>query len=184
MDRRHQLLTTALECFLTKGFHGTSTREICRAAGISSGLIFHYFPTKEAIYEELVRAAVTSMPTSDDAALTDPLAHLEMIATTVLDLLAHHPEGARLFLLVNQAQYNRGISASLQELLDEHDLIAELVPVIEAGQSLGQVRAGNSRALAACFLTALQGIAEELAINPRQPLPEAAWYLDLIRPRS
>lgn len=45
--RRAQILETALRLFAMQGFDGTSTREIAQAAGISEGLIFHYFPTKE-----------------------------------------------------------------------------------------------------------------------------------------
>ncbi|MBD5487285.1 MAG: TetR/AcrR family transcriptional regulator [Lachnospiraceae bacterium] len=34
-ERRKQLLSVALDEFITKGFYGTSTRSICRKAGIS-----------------------------------------------------------------------------------------------------------------------------------------------------
>lgn len=57
-ERLKQLLTVALDEFITKGFYGTSTREICRRAGISSVLLFHYFPNKESIYLELIKTGV------------------------------------------------------------------------------------------------------------------------------
>lgn len=47
--RRNQILDAAVRCFADKGFHGTSTADICRAAGMSSGNMFHYFPTKDAV---------------------------------------------------------------------------------------------------------------------------------------
>ncbi|MFV8750518.1 TetR/AcrR family transcriptional regulator [Nannocystaceae bacterium ST9] len=44
--RREQLLATALELFSTHGYAATSTKKIAVAAGVTEGLVFHYFPTK------------------------------------------------------------------------------------------------------------------------------------------
>lgn len=184
MDRRTHILQTALDCFLAKGFHGTSTREICRAAGISSGLIFHYFPTKEAIYEELVRHALTSLQPDLGAAMACPIAHLENTIAEVIALLGRHDHAARLFLFANQAQYQRGISPVVDALFRDHELAAAYEPIIRAGQERGEIRDGAAEALTLALLSALQGLAEECAINPGRPLPDPQWYLDMIRSRS
>ncbi len=44
--RYQEILETAIRLFAKKGFDGTATKEIAKEAGISEGLIFHYFPTK------------------------------------------------------------------------------------------------------------------------------------------
>jgi len=51
--RREQLLSTALALFYEHGYAGTSTRSIAEAAGVTEGLVFHYFPTKDAILLEI-----------------------------------------------------------------------------------------------------------------------------------
>jgi len=38
---------TAMECFASKGFHGTSINYIAKKAGISTGLTYNYFPSKD-----------------------------------------------------------------------------------------------------------------------------------------
>lgn len=43
-------MNAASELFATKGFERTTTAEICKAAGMSSGNLFHYFPNKRAIF--------------------------------------------------------------------------------------------------------------------------------------
>lgn len=48
--RRLAILEAAVVCFATKGFERTTVAEICRTAGISTGSLFHYFPTKAAIF--------------------------------------------------------------------------------------------------------------------------------------
>jgi AcrR family transcriptional regulator len=52
--RREQLLSTALGLFATHGYAGTSTRRIAEAAGVTEGLLFHYFGTKEALLVDLM----------------------------------------------------------------------------------------------------------------------------------
>jgi AcrR family transcriptional regulator len=52
--RREQLLAVALDQFAEKGVHGTTIREIAQAAGITEGLIYHYFPSKTALIQAVV----------------------------------------------------------------------------------------------------------------------------------
>lgn len=48
-DRRAQILGAAMVCFAKCGFHQTSMHDISAEAGISVGLIYRYFPSKEAV---------------------------------------------------------------------------------------------------------------------------------------
>lgn len=48
-QRVTQILQAALQCFLAKGFHQTSMRDIAQAAGVSLGNLYNHFPGKEAI---------------------------------------------------------------------------------------------------------------------------------------
>lgn len=52
--RREQLLTVALDTFAEKGFRGSTIRDIARAAGITEGLIYHYFPSKSALLSAVI----------------------------------------------------------------------------------------------------------------------------------
>lgn len=48
--RRQHIVNTAAELFAARGFERTTTAEICKAAGMSAGNLFHYFPNKRAIF--------------------------------------------------------------------------------------------------------------------------------------
>ncbi len=60
--RRDQIIITALENFAHRGYHRTSISEIAKAAGISKGLMYNYFDSKEdlliAVIEYVVPQAV------------------------------------------------------------------------------------------------------------------------------
>jgi AcrR family transcriptional regulator len=48
--RRRHIINAAAELFAAKGFERTTTAEICKATGMSTGNLFHYFPNKRAIF--------------------------------------------------------------------------------------------------------------------------------------
>lgn len=59
LETRGRILDGARALFSERGFHGVTTRDIARVAGIASGTLFNYFPTKEAIATALVVEAMT-----------------------------------------------------------------------------------------------------------------------------
>ncbi|MFF4407768.1 TetR/AcrR family transcriptional regulator [Streptomyces sp. NPDC001404] len=48
--RKRHIVDAATVLFATKGFERTTTAEICKAAGMSAGNLFHYFPNKRAVF--------------------------------------------------------------------------------------------------------------------------------------
>lgn len=56
---RAKILAAAGELFAGKGFDGTSTAQIAKAAGVNSALIFYYFTSKENLLKCLISEKVT-----------------------------------------------------------------------------------------------------------------------------
>ena len=54
-QRRRQLLGAAAIVFGREGFSGTSIRAIAREAGVTEGLVYHYFANKEALFEDVLK---------------------------------------------------------------------------------------------------------------------------------
>lgn len=52
--RRHQLLDVARELFAAQGFHATSMDEVAEAAGVTKPVLYQHFPSKRALYRELL----------------------------------------------------------------------------------------------------------------------------------
>lgn len=53
-QRRTQIIQVAKNLFSQKGFVGTTTREIAKAAGVSEAIIFRHFATKEDLYAAII----------------------------------------------------------------------------------------------------------------------------------
>lgn len=54
-EKRELILNTALEFFAQQGFHSTSIDQIAKKAGISKGLIYNYFESKNSILNEILK---------------------------------------------------------------------------------------------------------------------------------
>jgi AcrR family transcriptional regulator len=96
-QRRAQLLELARRAFSDRAYDDVSIDDLARVAGISKGLLYHYFPTKRDLYvaglreiaDELVEA-VTRVP--------DDLAPIDRVRTAVDAYLDHITRHARAFV--------------------------------------------------------------------------------------
>src|SRR5580765_6635428 len=60
-ERRAQLVALGVELFAARSYDEVSIDELARAAGISKGLLYHYFPTKRDFYVATVEEGATQL---------------------------------------------------------------------------------------------------------------------------
>ncbi len=53
-ETRNHILETAVQLFSKTGYDATGVAEICYAAGVSKGAFYHHFPSKQAVFMELL----------------------------------------------------------------------------------------------------------------------------------
>lgn len=83
LDRREQILRAAMVCFAKHGFHQASMHDISTEAGISVGLIYRYFASKEAVISEMAEEHKKDLQELLDRASSAPtlLESLEILLT-------------------------------------------------------------------------------------------------------
>lgn len=86
LDSRQQILLEALPLFLERGVAETRTGDICKAAGVSNGSLFHFFPNKVAIAVELYVTAIGSY----QGALLEEIAKERHAELTVRGIIRAH----------------------------------------------------------------------------------------------
>ncbi len=59
VERRLAILNAARPLFAENGFNGTSIRQIAKAANVSEALLYKHFPSKEAMYKEILNYVST-----------------------------------------------------------------------------------------------------------------------------
>src|SRR5512136_56980 len=53
-ETHNRILSAATDLFSKSGYDATGVAEICQAAGVSKGAFYHHFPTKQAVFIELM----------------------------------------------------------------------------------------------------------------------------------
>lgn len=163
--RREQLLEAALHCFVVKGFHQTSMRDIATQAGVSLGSLYNHFDSKSALIAEIAQMESTELAPLE-AQLTQFRGRSGILQFT-RDYAALHQDAARLMLAAEV----------LSELLRQPDLAQPFLAtrsrlVLTLAAALEQARAGGELAqgmaapdLASLLLDAIEGhcIVEALA---------------------
>ena len=91
-ERLAHTLAAARRCFVRDGFHGTSMQDLVDEAGVSSGAVYRYFPSKDAVIEAIaadnLEQVVTVIRQSVEAGLS-----AEAAIGAVLDFVtARHAE--------------------------------------------------------------------------------------------
>jgi AcrR family transcriptional regulator len=102
-NRRKQVMSAAMRLFSSKGFDGTTTREIAQAAGINEALIFRHFQTKEDLYWAVVSSRIQAAGRQEKIReyLTSPRMDVsEVLAAIAENLLDRTSEDADLTRLL------------------------------------------------------------------------------------
>lgn len=179
--RRSQILETGLDLFIRKGYSATKISDIAAAADMSTGLLFHYFSSKEELYEELIGLGISG-PESMSAGLSGlaPLAFFERACEFIFSMIRREPFAAKMFVLMNQAFYSDATPEHIHQIIQRVNYYEKSVPLIQKGQEEGTIRAGDPLALSVAYWTAIQGCAQAVALF-HMPCPESDWIIDIIR---
>jgi AcrR family transcriptional regulator len=179
-DRRVAIMKAGLDLFVRKGYSATKISDIAREAKMSVGLLFHYFESKEKLYEELVRSGLAGTQSFMEFDREHPLEFFEETARIIFGYMKEKTV-TQMFVLMGQALISEATPQSVKEIVSQVNNIEASVPLIEAGQKLGLIREGDPLALSIAFWESIQGIAEGLAGNPDLPCPDPSWIVDIIR---
>jgi len=112
--RRQQLVEIGSELFAKRPYDEVGVEEIAAAAGVSRGLLYHYFPTKRDFFIEVVRRQVTQVGelTDSDASLSP----LDDLRGTLDAYIAYVDENAQSWVTVHRAGI--GSDAEVRALLE------------------------------------------------------------------
>ena len=90
--RRQLILSAAKRCFARHGFAGTTTKSVAAAASISEGLLFKHFPTKSALYAEILSEECAADPALHRLLELEP--STETLVVLIREMVSHFQEVA------------------------------------------------------------------------------------------
>jgi AcrR family transcriptional regulator len=152
-ERRQQLLDTALVLFAQRGFENTSIKDLSEAAGVAQGLVYHYFPSKEAVLFAILeqRNFRPELRRLLEVAPERPAMEvLQEVASRLLALLAEREYFMRIVL--REMQINPQVADLLQQRIQ--DGVELLAAYLDTRIQAGELRPHDPRVTArALFYT-------------------------------
>lgn len=154
-ERRSALLEVAGSLFAAQGFAGTSIAQICKAAGVSSGQLFHYFPSKDALFAALFEgdAAEARAVFEELSGGPDALAALLEAVRRLAGPAGEVRVGALVLDLIRRVESDATLAASL--VAEDEVKQAGLAALVARAQRAGQVDPGLDAEAAARWLRTL-----------------------------
>lgn len=181
-ERRQAILMCALSLFTEKGYHDTKISDIAEAASMSTGLMFHYFASKEELLLELVRMG-TEGPAAASAGVASGLPPDVFLTGFLKEMFSYakkQPWVFQMFVLMAQVRRS-GMPEEAKKLANSVDTLEKTALMIREGQKTGVFRKGDAVLLARCFWASVQGIMEEMSMDHDMKAPDPEWIMAMLK---
>jgi TetR/AcrR family transcriptional regulator, fatty acid metabolism regulator protein len=149
-DRRRLLLDAAVKVFARKGYHDSRVEDIAREAGVSHGLLYHYFSSKEEVLETIFRQTWSQMleAVREVEESREP-ARVQVRKVAAIVLRSWERDADLIRVLVREITRSPHLQREVEEI---EAAFAALERIVKRGQREGEFRADVDARLAARVL--------------------------------
>ena len=144
--RREQVLESAARLFAEQGYHGTTVGDVCDELGVGKGVFYWYFPSKEALFSELLQDSLLQLRRAQQVAIStseDPVERIELGIRASIEFFRSSP--GFLELIRTAARYDEfaGFVEKGQEIV-----VSDTAAHIKEGIASGRLREGDADLMA------------------------------------
>lgn len=148
LTRKEEIMKAAVELFSTRGFKGTSVRDISKKVGVSASHMYHYFENKEDLWVASQEYSVRWLPERLDAVWqesSDPLDRFKLLLKEHLAMSRIYQKESRIFTM-NQEHLSKKVNVKNHQ--SQQRVLAVYVKHIESLRDAGYVSTTQSKILA------------------------------------
>ena len=154
---RKNIVVAATKLFARQGYHKTTINDICRAIHLTSGAVFHHFPSKEALLDEVITRLERGMQIYSNFLHQSRERSSEILVEIIgimCDHFKRHPEATICLasLATEFAGSNHHVEKRLKNIYE--GFVNDLARVLESHPNVT-----DPKAAAISFVGAVQGIA-------------------------
>jgi AcrR family transcriptional regulator len=171
-ERREQIRTAALKLFAANGLAATKMSDLSKKTGISQGLVYHYYRSKEELFINLVDTAIEKMNTAAMNLEKLPLSSREKVILAVESLLKGFMENENTsdyYFLITQTALSETLPREAKDIISSknHIKYEVMMRIFTQGQDEGTVKNHDVGEMATLFFSTMNGLAFNKAINGR-----------------
>ncbi|MFY4775766.1 TetR/AcrR family transcriptional regulator [Metabacillus sp. RGM 3146] len=175
-------MEAALKIFARRGLIGTKMSMISAEAGISQGLMYRYFTSKDELFIKLIERAMNDSVTGIRKIYQIPGSPMEKLK--VLTDIILEEDGQLYFLLIHHARTSDEVPEAVKKLLSDYSMekyIKLLEPLILEGQQLGEIVEGDYREIISNYFIVLSGLMTlDIHHNDDYQMPKTEFLLRMM----
>jgi len=185
---RKKILDAALRVYARKGRESTMA-EVAEEAGVSQGLAYRYFPSKDAIFVALLRRM--SRPPDEIHAMVrnipgTPAERLARIVSAMVERRRKDPEFYQFFY---RAMSDESLPSDIMEEMKTLGLLVHKIlrRLIVEGQATGEIAKDNPDKLVRAVVACLDGLSRMAPLPSGQlenDMPDAGILLRMLSPNK
>jgi len=159
-DASAKITRAALEVFTEYGYHGATMEQIMRASGLSKGLVYHYFSSKEKVFIHLVDAALDISRNTWQDALDSPgtaWERIEKLSENVVKIAFTDESSLYSLIMVQATIQGKGIPGLMEHIIQRMDYYNKLPQLIAEAQISGEAAPGDPELLFLAYVALVQG---------------------------
>jgi AcrR family transcriptional regulator len=187
--RRTDILRAATRVFAKKGFAETKISDVAKEAGLSHGLVYHYFENKDAVFQAILedKLAHSRRVMEEDDSL--PGGPLDRMRASVANWLERVQEDPAMALVITQALVTNALTPESRSMMREHmrEAFESATERIAEGQRRGEIGTHASPSELATFLMCfMRGLSFMMLFDygPSFSIPRVDTLLRVMLPDS
>ncbi|GIN63990.1 hypothetical protein J27TS8_39830 [Robertmurraya siralis] len=162
-ERKIQIMRAALKTFAENGIKLTKISLIAKEAGISHGLVYHYFKSKEEVLYESLEWAMELNETHEylnelSKMSVSPLEKVRQF--TKYALSSSKSENSHIFRVIQHLENTDGIPSHILDFTRNVGImyVEFFIPIFIEGQEAGEFIQGDPEEIVGLFLTIISGV--------------------------
>lgn len=187
--RREAIVEAASKLFQEFGYEGASMNELANRLQGSKATLYRYFPSKEALFDAVVRASSTShlsKAVADLQANTEQdvrlAASLQNFGETMLEVMTDSARALAVYRMV-VAEAGRSEVGELFYKAGPGECLAALSKLLQKAMDRGELRQASAEVMAAYFLGLVSAEAEP-RLYQRDPPPVSKQQIRAMTARA
>jgi TetR/AcrR family transcriptional regulator len=171
LRHKDEIVAGALKLFAEKGFHNVSMQEIAAATEFATGTLYNFFPSKEALYSELMlncgrKILALLLPILEGTESEDQ--KLRRFIEAHRTIFTEHMDMIRLYL-GDVNRLSMVIAPPLEEEIEQIrvTILDRLTAVVQSGVERGRFRACNAGMVALALSAMLESLAFSAVTYPQ-----------------
>ena len=140
-----QFLQSAAALFAAKGFAATSLKDVADALGMTRSSIYHYYPNKEALLEEIMRGVTVPVARIFADVNAEYVNPLERIREVVRRLVLWVADPVTHFRLLDRSEAELPESIAKLHVRAKRQILSEMIKLVDAAVTSGEARNVDAR---------------------------------------